>query len=437
MTTTTSIARYLVQLKLCIALIILSSQLTDAFIPIQSRARQLFSTRQFIPHHGTIRRMTTKQASTKKNDDATSSIVDSFLESSDHAEQVRDDFRCGFVSIIGAPNMGKSTLLNALIEDSLCIATARPQTTRHAILGLLSNERCQVCLFDTPGVIGEPAYKLQEGMMEAVVSAFRDADVLLVVTDLFSTPIDDDTLFEKMKLSGKPTIVSINKIDLASKVNVAADDGTDKTVTVEEAVDRWRSLLPNALVVLPMVAANGALDPGVVALRRILTGGPNVPEALRELGRPLSGMYRDGFQFVTDDEAMQLLPLSPPLYDTDILTDRTERFIASETIRAALFELLKKEIPYCCEVQINSFKEPTEEDTKPVLRINASVIVERNSQKGIVVGKGGEKIKLVGTNAREKLEDFFKKKVYLNLSVKVDKDWRKSEDRLKQYGYIS
>lgn len=301
--------------------------------------------------------------------------------------------------------------MNALIEDNLCIATPRPQTTRHAILGLLTTESCQVCLFDTPGVIGDPAYKLQEGMMEAVIGAFRDADVLMVVTDLFSTPIDDDALFRKIQIAGKPTIVCINKIDLVEKIKANTDINPEKTVTVEEAVSRWRTLLPNALVILPMSAANGSADAGVVALRRILTGGPDVPAALRALGRPILGMYRDGALFVKDDEAKALLPLSPPLYETDILTDRSERFVASETIRAALFEFLKKEIPYCCEVQINSFKEPPEGAEKPILRIDASVIVERTSQKGIVIGKGGEKIKLVSTRAREKLEEFFKKSV--------------------------
>jgi GTP-binding protein Era len=326
-------------------------------------------------------------------------------------ENAPANYRCGFVSIIGAPNMGKSTLMNALLEEQLCITTPRPQTTRHAILGLLTTETCQVCLFDTPGVIGDPAYKLQEGMMEAVVGAFRDADVLLVVTDLFSTPFDDDSLFQKVQSTDKPTIVCINKVDLVGKVNATSEENLDKTVTVEQAVERWRQLLPNALLIVPLSASLGPKDSGVVVLRRILTGGPSVPEALRALGRPIPGMYSDDVQFVTDEVALSLLPLSPPLYDVDILTDRSERFVASETIRAALFGLLKKELPYCCEVIVNSFKEPQEHDKKPVLRIDATVIVERDSQKGIVVGKGGENIKRVGTVARKDLQEFFQKQV--------------------------
>jgi GTP-binding protein Era len=327
------------------------------------------------------------------------------------SDQVADDYRCGFVCIIGPPNAGKSTIMNALLREELCIATRFPQTTRHAIMGILTSDRCQLCLVDTPGVIDTPAYKLQEGMMEAVVGAFHDADALLVVTDLFSTPIPDDDLFAKVQRSQKPTIVVVNKIDLASKVNATSAEVGDKTVTVEQAVARWRELLPNALAILPCSASDGPDDPGVVALRRLLAGGPDLPAALRDLGRPVPGMFQPNVNFLTDEQAQAILPLSPPLYDEDVLTDRTERFIASEMIRAALFESLHKELPYCCEVQISEFKEPKEGDKKPVIRISASVIVERDSQKVIVIGKNGEKIKGVGILARKKIEDFFQSQV--------------------------
>lgn len=383
------------------------------------------------------------------------------------------DYRCGFVSVLGAPNMGKSTLVNALLQEDLCIATARPQTTRHAILGLLTTDTCQVCLVDTPGVIDQPAYKLQEGMMEAVAGAFRDSDVLLIVTDLFSTPIPNDAIFAKVQQSSKPILVAINKIDLADKVNPESQVHEGKTLNVAQAVLVWRQLLPSAVAIVPVSAANGGHDPGVVALRRIMTGGEDVPSAIRALGRPIPGMFHHEQPFLSDDEARGLLPLSPPLYDGELLTDRPERFIASEMIRAALFESLKKELPYCCEVQISEFKEPKDGDAKPVIRIGAAVIVERESQKVIVIGKGGEQIKKVGTAARKKLEDFFQTKVrgsrsttdtvatisllissccyaslivycmalshvqvYLNLSVKVNKDWRKKEDALKEFGYM-
>jgi GTP-binding protein Era len=242
--------------------------------------------------------------------------------------------------------MGKSTLLNALLEETLCTATHRPQTTRHAILGVLTSleQKVQLCFKDTPGVIGDPAYKLQEGMMEAVQGAFRDSDVILVVTDLFSTPIADDSLFEKLKKSNKKKIVVINKIDLADKVNrnvetdgdvrndisIKIEQGDDsfsyeKTLTVQDAVSRWRELLPDAIAIIPMIASNGPRDVGVVALRKLLMGGPDVPAAFRDLGKPLVGMYLPGVKFVDDEVAHGIIPKSPPLYDCDTLTDRTER----------------------------------------------------------------------------------------------------------------
>ena len=326
--------------------------------------------------------------------------------------------------------------MNALLETDLCVATRRPQTTRHAILGVVTASNRQLCLVDTPGVIDEPAYKLQEGMMEAVMGAFHDADVLLVVTDLFSTPIPDDDLFGKIQRSKKPILVVINKIDLVDHVNSENSQAEGRTVSVEESVARWRSLLPQAVAILPVSASEGPNGMGIEVLRRILMGGEDVPGAIRKLGRPIGGMFPDGLTTVTDEIAKELLPLGPPLYDEETLTDRSERFFSSEIIRASLFQNLSKEVPYCCEVRINSFKEPKKGDPKPVIHITASVVVERDSQKGIVVGKGGEIIKKVGIEARKKLEDFLQSQVYLELQVKVEKDWRKNEDILKQYGYM-
>lgn len=397
-------------------------------------------------------------------------------------------YRCGFVSIIGAPNMGKSTLLNALLQQDLSICTARPQTTRHAILGILTTNTTQVCLVDTPGVIETPAYKLQEGMMEAVATSVRDADVLLVVTDVFSTPIPNDALFAKVQKTNKPVIVVVNKIDLAAtttmtKKNPLSTASTDTTNTteplsaptkptpmdrsvndtiVQEAVALWRRWLPQSVAILPVAASEGPNQPGVVALRRILCGGPDVAAALRNLGRPVPGMFPTMFPSSTtsfssvlssfantavttgtgttipssltadaaittsasipmyqDNKEMHnfmLLPISPPLFEQDALTDRTERFVASEIIRAALFQTLKKELPYCCEVQITDFKEPGDTETagskRPLIRISANVIVERDSQKIIVIGKNGVQIKRVGVIAREKLEDFLQAQVH-------------------------
>jgi len=355
--------------------------------------------------------------------------------------------------------MGKSTLMNALLQEDLCIATARPQTTRHAILGLLSTDSSQVCLVDTPGVIEQPAYKLQQGMMEAVLGAFYDADVLMVVTDVYSTPIPNDTLFQRVQQSQLPVIVVINKVDLldqpSSGANAKAkdkmdgngkdDDGIDddnddygvpvfeKTTTIEEAVARWRSLLPKAIAIIPVAASRGGDQVGVQTVRHLLTASPEVDASFRNMGRPIPGMFRDTDKlFLSQEEVSSLLPISPPLYDTELLTDRPERFIASEMIRAALFQTLRKEVPYCCEVRLQSFKEQPDES----IRMEATIVVERDSQKAIVIGKGGSAVKDIRIQAQKSLEDFFQTGVALFLTVVVDKDWRKNEKRLQEYGYM-
>jgi len=270
------------------------------------------------------------------------------------------------------------------------------------------------------------------------MGAFHDADVLLIVTDLFSTPIPDDDLFEKVQKSRKPVIVVVNKVDLEWNVNPDSqeNDAEGRTITVEEAVARWRFLLPKAKAIIPLSAEDGVNQKGVTALRTLLLGGEDVPAAFRELGRPIQGMFPEGVQFITNDDATKLLPLGPPLYDEETLTDRSERFFSSEIIRAALFRKLNKELPYCCEVRIAKFREPRPNDAKQLIRIEADILVERDSQKVIVVGKGGDVVKAVGIEAREKLEEFLQMQVMLQLNVKVEKDWRKNEQLLKQFGYL-
>jgi GTP-binding protein Era len=262
--------------------------------------------------------------STPENDGGLQKTFEKTLDYEGRLPRRGNDFRCGFCSIIGAANMGKSTLLNALLEQNLCSVTRRPQTTRHAILGVLTTESTQLCLVDTPGIIGEPAYKLQEGMMEAVVGAFKNADILLVVTDIFSTPIPNDDLFERIQTSRKPVIVVINKIDLAARANKEANEEEGRTVTVPQAVAKWRSLLPNALAILPISASEGNVD----VLRKILLGESDIPGALRDLGRPVPGMFRVDAKTVSQEEARALLPVGPPLYDEETLTDRSERYVS-------------------------------------------------------------------------------------------------------------
>lgn len=288
------------------------------------------------------------------NDEKSSSDDDNVLENLQNKfnydgrlNQGDQNHRCGFITLIGAANMGKSTLLNSLLQETLCTTTHRPQTTRHAILGVLSSEEqsCQLCFTDTPGVIGDTAYKLQDGMMEAVKGAFYDSDVILIVTDLFSTPIPDDILFQRIVTSKKKKIVVINKIDLADKINNIDSNNNQyhnhknddisgnideeklykRTISVAEAVMNWRELVPDALAIIPMAASNGGDDYGVIALRTLLLGGPDVPKAFRDLGRPLRGMFLPGVMSIENNEARDIIPLDPPLYDLETLTDRSER----------------------------------------------------------------------------------------------------------------
>jgi len=395
----------------------------------------------------------------------------------DNNNDNQQQHRCGYCGIIGPPNMGKSTILNALLKENLCIATRRPQTTRHAILGVLSSPSKQCCMLDSPGILqGGGAYQLQMNMMEAVKGVFQNSDVLLVVTDLFSTPILDDDLFLRLAQTSKPVLVVVNKIDLEGRArrpveittqsNIELKDEQDddmnniyveeemieKTYTVEEAVAKWRSLLPNALAIIPltaMVSKEESLEanttdehPGISLLRQILIGcGTNdehdIPAMVRTLGRPVQGMFRHGVTCLTNDDVKYLLPIGPPLYDDDFLSDRSVRFFCSEFIREALLEsrYLKKELPYCCEVQITDYKEPRNDD---ITRIEATIFVEREGQKAIIIGKNGNVIKQVGIIAREKIERFLDgKKVFLKLDVKVNKDWRKRDDQLAKFGYTN
>jgi small GTP-binding protein len=396
--------------------------------------QQLHPTRQ---KSGSTTHLPTKLYAHADNDDITNNnnnedlykLLDANFNYTGRMSTSQSNFRCGFVGIVGAPNMGKSTLANALLKETLCATTSRPQTTRHAILGLLSGETYQLCLVDTPGVINAPAYSLQESMMEAVRGTVQQANAILVVTDPFYMPLADDIVFESLVRSHKPIVVAINKVDLlksasrkqAVPLQQSLQPNTTNTITqtttqqqqttqhhaIEQVVQRWRQLLPRALAILPVQASNGEHDAGVAALRCILVGDTdNLSASIRALGRPISGMFCSSTESL-EQASRALLPKSPPLYDCDILTDRPERFICSEMVRAALFESsLTKELPYCCEVTVESFQ-----DGSNLLKLEATVIVERDSQKGIVVGKGGAQIKAIGIVARKKLEAFFQKQV--------------------------
>ena len=288
--------------------------------------------------------------------------------------------KSGFVNIIGNPNVGKSTLMNALVGERLSIITSKAQTTRHRILGVVSGDDFQIVYSDTPGIL-KPAYKLQESMMKFVTGAVSDADVILYVTETVEQSDRSADILERIRTSGIPTLVVINKIDLTTPE------------ALEALVERWHGILPEAEI---------------------------VPVSARERFN-IEGLF---------GKILEVLPEGPAFYPKDTLTDKTLRFFASEIIREKILRTYDKEIPYCCEIEIESYKEEPAID-----RIAATIYVSRESQKGIVIGHKGEKLKRVGQLAREDLEKFLDKKVFLQLFVKVSDDWRNNERQLRRFGY--
>ena len=289
--------------------------------------------------------------------------------------------KCGFVNIIGNPNVGKSTLMNALVGERLSIITSKAQTTRHRIMGIVNGDDFQIVYSDTPGIL-KPNYKLQESMMKFVRGAVSDADVILYVTDTVEQQSERNAeILTKIEASGIPVILVINKIDLTTQEKL------------EALVAEWHERLPEALI---------------------------IPASAKE-------EFNIGAIF---DRIIERLPEGEPFYPKDTLTDKTLRFFASEIIREKILTNYDKEIPYCCEIEIESYKEEPTID-----RISATIFVARDSQKGIVIGHKGEKLKRIGQQAREDLEHFLGKKVFLQLFVKVNDDWRNSDRQLRRFGY--
>lgn len=290
--------------------------------------------------------------------------------------------RSGFVNIIGSPNVGKSTLMNALVGERLSIITSKVQTTRHRIMGIVNGEDFQIVYSDTPGIL-KPAYKLQSAMMKFVESALEDADVILYITDTIETPNKNEEFMNRLKQLGTPIILAINKVDLSEQDKVAA------------LVAQWAEIMPEAKI-LP-----------ISALHKFNT------EALIKM-------------------VSEQLPEGPEFFPKDTLTDKTLRFFASEIIREKILTAYKKEIPYSVEVDIEEYNEEARID-----RIRAIIYVDRESQKSIVIGHQGKMLKKVGTEARLDLEKFLGKKVFLELFVKVDPNWRNDDKKLKRFGYNS
>lgn len=288
--------------------------------------------------------------------------------------------KAGFVNIVGNPNVGKSTLMNQLVGEKISIATFKAQTTRHRIMGIVNSDDCQIVFSDTPGVL-KPNYKMQEMMLAFSESALADADVLLYVTDVIENPEKNMDFLEKVSKMNIPVLLLINKIDQSEQTKLG------------DLVEKWHKLLPNAEI-LPISAANKF-------------GTEMLMKRIKEL-----------------------LPDSPPYFDKEQLTDKPAKFFVSEIIREKILRYYDKEIPYSVEVAVERFKE---DDTR--IHINAVIYVERDSQKGIIIGHQGQALKKVSTEARKSLEKFFGKRIFLETFVKVDKDWRNNQRELNNFGY--
>ena len=290
------------------------------------------------------------------------------------------EHKAGFVNIIGNPNVGKSTLMNALVGERLSIITSKAQTTRHRILGIVNGDDFQILFSDTPGII-KPAYDLQESMMDFVKSAFEDADILIYMVEIGEKDLKDEAFFNKITNSKIPVLLLINKIDKSNQEEL------------EEQIALWESKFPNATVF------------------------------------PISALENFNVEAVFE-RILELLPVSPPYYPKDALTDKPERFFVNEIIREKILLNYDKEIPYAVEIETEEFIEDDD-----IIRIKSVIMVERDSQKGIIIGHKGSALKRVGIAARLEMETFFEKKVHIELFVKVNKDWRNNAYQLRRFGY--
>lgn len=306
--------------------------------------------------------------------------ADKMPETSLGLEPVNGSHRSGFVNIVGNPNVGKSTLMNLLVGEKISIITSKAQTTRHRIMGIVNTPELQIVYSDTPGVL-KPNYKMQESMLEFSESALGDADVLVYVTDTIEDGTKNEEFLKRVASMKCPVLLVINKVDLSSQEEL------------EALVEKWQKLLPKAEIFPASALRNFNID--------------NIKRRIEEL-----------------------IPLSPPYFEKDALTDKPARFFVTEIIREKILLYYQKEIPYSTEVVVEEFKELPD-----IIRIRAVIIVERDSQKGIIIGHGGRALRKVGTMARKDIEKFFEKKVYLETYVKVEKDWRNREKFLRQYGY--
>ena len=302
------------------------------------------------------------------------------------AEGNKQVHKSGFINIIGQPNVGKSTLMNALVGERMSIITNKPQTTRHRIIGIVNDDHHQLVFSDTPGIINDPSYKMQEAMNKFVKTTFEDGDLMLFVTEYGEEYDEDDAIISRLQKIEIPLFLLINKIDLAEEGKLLAQ------------IKWWKDKIPFKEII------------------------------------PISALQKKG-----TDKLLQLIldnvQEGPAYYPKDQLTDKPERFFVSEIIREKILQLYKQEVPYSCEVAIESFKETQTKDGKPLVRISSLIYVARKTQKSIIIGKQGSAIKKLGTEARKSIETFLESKVFLEMHVKVKDNWRNDERMLKQFGY--
>lgn len=295
--------------------------------------------------------------------------------------------KSGFINIIGQPNVGKSTLMNTLVGEKMSIITSKPQTTRHRIIGIVSGDDFQIIFSDTPGFVNDPRYKMHEAMNKFVQMTFKDADLMLFVTDPFENYAEDSYILSKLRHIEVPLFLVINKVDLVDKKKIA------------DLINYWNVLVPNFKDTIPISALKGTNT------------------------EVLLNLIKDN------------LPEGPVFYPKDQLTDKPEKFFVSEMIREKILILYKQEIPYSCEVEVESFKETKTTKGEDLVRILANIYVTRKQQKSIIIGKDGAAIKKLGTMARKDIEEFVDSKVYLELYVRVKENWRNDEKTLNRFGY--
>jgi len=387
-----------------------------------------WKTTQFSEESGTSQRQSANEQAFEDEN-----VIDEYEELGEQP----GPFRSGFVSIIGNPNVGKSTLMNAMLGQDLSIVSPKPQTTRHRILGVVTNSTYQLVFSDTPGML-EPAYKLQEAMMDSVHTAAGDADIVCLVSDVYGEELADPKVMQKLLATGRPVVIVVNKADLVisqeGQISWGAVTDNNNT-TPDRGAGRRRLLLrkePKKLVT-DLVTLDPDARPKPLSITQLVSlWTRRLPRASVVLVSAQLGWGVEKLLALL----VSLAPNGPKYFPSETLTNRDERFFTSEIIRQSLLLCYQDEVPYSCEVIVDSFRNKKNDETMVLTVVEATVVTSRTSQKAILIGRGGSKLKELGSVARESLERFLGRRVFLSLRVHVDEDWRANPDALQRYGYV-